>query len=89
MKPNSILVAVTALIAGGLAGCGGSADSPLATTQSVKPPAQSHSQSLDPEQVLAQARTTSESAEPYPVNDGALTLTGTSDSSEPIAVNAI
>jgi hypothetical protein len=89
MKPNSILVAVSALIAGALAGCGASGGSPVATTQAAMPPAQSHSQSLDTEQVLGQARKTSESADPYPVNAGALTLTDTSDSSEPIAVNAI
>ena len=89
MKPNSILVGVTALIAGGLAGCGGSGGSPLDTTPALMPSAQSHSQSLDTEQVLAQARRTSESADPYPVNDGVLTLTDTSDSNEPIAVNAI
>jgi len=89
MKPNSILGGVTALLAGALAGCGGSGGSSVATTQAAMPPAQSHSQSLDTEQVLAQARNTSESTDPYPVNDGALALTGTSDSSEPIAVNAI
>jgi hypothetical protein len=44
-------------------------------------------QSLDTAQVLAQARETSETSTPYPVNDGALTLNDTSDTSEPISVN--
>jgi hypothetical protein len=37
--------------------------------------------------VLAQARQTSETTSPYPVNNGALTLTDTSDTTQPINVN--
>jgi hypothetical protein len=44
-------------------------------------------QSLDTAQVLAQAQQTSEIAFPHQINDGALTLTDTSETSQPISVN--
>jgi len=45
-------------------------------------------QSLSTAQVLDQARHITETGSPYVVNDGGLTLTDTSDTSEPIGVNA-
>lgn len=44
-------------------------------------------QTLDTVQLLEQARHTSEHAQPYQVDDGALTLTDTSDDTEPLSVN--
>jgi len=43
--------------------------------------------SLDTAQVLAQARETSETSQPYAVNDGAMSLTDTSDTSAPLGIN--
>jgi len=45
--------------------------------------------SLDTAQVLAQAKETSETSAPYAVNDGAMRLTDTSDTSEPLGINGI
>jgi hypothetical protein len=88
MKPNSILIGVAAVLAACVAGCGGTGTTtPPAVPASVMP--QSKSQSLDTAQVLTQARETSETADPYRVDDGALQLTDTSDSADPIVVNAI
>jgi hypothetical protein len=50
------------------------------------PPSVTH-QSLDTAQVLAQARHTSETSSPYPVNDDALVLTDTRDTTEPVSIN--
>jgi hypothetical protein len=46
-------------------------------------------QMLDTAQVLAQAKQTSEVDSPYQVDDGALTLTDTSDTSVPIVINGM
>ena len=91
MKPNALPIAIAAIVLAGAAGCGGSATSavaPGATPQSSPPQPQVHTQSLDTAQLLEQARQTSETAAPYAVDDGALRLTDTSDSSDPIAANA-
>jgi hypothetical protein len=78
---------------GAVSGCGGSgvaaSAAPAATAQAQPPPAQVHAQSLDTAQLLEQARRTSETADPYAVDGGALTLDDTSDSTEPLLVNAI
>jgi hypothetical protein len=78
-----------------VSGCDGSDSSDggvssSAVAAAAPPPATTsaaEAMSLDTAQVLAQARETSETSEPYPVNDGAVTITGTSDTSEPLAVN--
>jgi hypothetical protein len=73
----------------GLTGCGGSSHSGSAAASPPPPaPPTSQNQSLDTSQVLMQAKQTSESSSPYPVDDGALTLTDTSETSSPITVNA-
>jgi len=89
MKPNIALTAAVALLGGFLSSCGGD-DSGAVTSgngmQTGSVAVTSHL--MDTAQVLAQARETSEAAEPYAVNDGALTFTDTSDTTEPIAINA-
>ena len=81
-------IALAAAIVAGAAGCGGSGVSlsPSAEASPAQAPqSQAHSQSLDTAQLLEQARQRSESADPYAVNSGALTLTGTSDSTDPLS----
>jgi hypothetical protein len=46
-------------------------------------------QQLDTSQVLAMAQQTSETSSPFQVNDGALTLTDTSESSQAIVIDAM
>jgi len=46
-------------------------------------------QQLDTAQVLALAQQTSETSSPFQVNDGALTLTDTSDTSQAIVIDAM
>jgi hypothetical protein len=83
---------VAAAILVSAAGCGGSGDSPPSATASSSPQtpqAQVHSQSLDTAQLLEQARRSSEIADPYAVDSGALTLTDTSDSTDPLVFVAL
>jgi hypothetical protein len=83
MKWKIAVAALTAAAVGSLSACGGEG-SDVAGTQ---PSPSATAQSLDTGEVLLQAREASETADPYTVNDGALVLTGTSDSAEPIGVN--
>jgi len=84
MKSTNLLAGAAALlIATALTACGGGSSS-----SATNPPAgTSSAQSLDTAQVLAQAQKTSEIAFPYQVSDGAVTLTDTSETSQPISVN--
>ena len=72
-------IALAALLAGG---CGGG-DSGSMSAANPAP------QALDTMQVLALARQSSEVSAPMAVDDGALTLTDASESSEPINVNVM
>jgi hypothetical protein len=84
VKQKIAILGVAALAAGSISACGGDrgqAAAVMPSTTSVT------SQSLDALQVLAQARQASETSSPYSVNDGALVLTDTSDTSVPIGVN--
>lgn len=86
MNSKNVLGGAAALlIATALTACGGGSSSSAANPPPViiTPSAQS----LDTAGVLAQAQRTSEIAVPYQVNDGALTLTDTSETSPPISVN--
>ena len=65
----------------------GACDGGRSTTGSA--PATSAVQKLDTVQVLALARQPSESGEPFVVNQGMLVLTDTSETSEPVTVNAM
>jgi hypothetical protein len=78
-----ILLIVGAAVAAGAAGCGGSDH----TTATTPPPVSPSGRGLVTSQVLSQAQQPSETAEPYPVNDGAITLIDTNETSEPVSVN--
>ena len=84
MKHRIAILGVAAIAAGSISACGGDNGQAAAPPP---PPARVANQSLDTAQVLAQARHTSESSSPYPVNDGALVLTDTSDTAEPMSIN--
>jgi hypothetical protein len=78
-----IIIPLASVVAGSLlSACGGGHSSPP-VSQGPQP------QALDTADVLAQARATSETSEPYAVDDGALVLTDTSETSEPIDVNVM
>lgn len=83
MKHGMAILGVAAIAAGSISACGGDNGQAVA----APPPARVANHSLDTAQVLAQARHTSETSSPYPVNDGALVLTDTSDTAEPMSVN--
>jgi hypothetical protein len=83
MKRKLAMMGTAALAAGLVTACGGGSDDTATTSAPVS------NQALDTAQVLAQARTTSESASPFAVDDGALVLTDTSESSEPASVNGM
>jgi len=92
IKSYGLHVALAAVLVGAASGCGSGAAMTATTAampQSQPPQTQVHSESLDTVQVLDQARRTSESADPYAVDGGALTLNDTSDSTDPVLVNAI
>jgi hypothetical protein len=77
-----IIIPLVSVVAGSLmSACGGGGNSGPPVSQGPQP------QAPDTAEVLAQARVTSETSEPYAVDDGALTLTDTSETSEPINVN--
>jgi hypothetical protein len=80
---TKIIIPLVSVVAGSLmSACGGGVNAPPPPVSQMPQP-----QALDTEQVLVQARVTSETSEPYPVDDGLLTLTDTSETSEPIGVN--
>jgi hypothetical protein len=84
VKHRMAILGVAAIAAGSISACGGDNGQAVAA---APPPARVANQSLDTAQVLAQARHPSESSTPYPVNDGALVLTDTSDTTEPMSIN--
>jgi hypothetical protein len=90
MRVRHLMLAVTVGTLLGISGCGGG--SPAGSSPSAPPPPPPPppptSQSLDTSQVLMQAKQTSETSSPYPVDNGALTLTDTSETSAPISVNS-
>ncbi len=83
MKHGMAILGVAAIAAGSISACGGDNGQAVA----APPPARVANQSLDTAQVLAQARDTSETSSPFPVNDGAVVLTDTSDTAEPMSIN--
>jgi hypothetical protein len=87
VKCRMVILGVAAVAAGSISACGGGGDSGQAMATAMPPPPSVTHQSLDTAQVLAQARHTSETSSPYPVNDDALVLTDTSDTTEPVSIN--
>ncbi|MBS0367134.1 MAG: hypothetical protein JSR67_15060 [Proteobacteria bacterium] len=86
MKSRFALLSITAAAVAALAvsSCGGGKTAGV--TMTPTPPPVDMKQSLDTAQVLAQARMSSESSEPYPVNEGALVLTDTSETTESVGI---
>lgn len=85
MSRTILVLGAAALAACSLTGCGSSSE-PLSE---MTPAPQSQAQTLDTAQVLALAQQSSETSTPFQVNDGAVTLTDTSETSDPISVNAM
>lgn len=85
MNRKILMAAAAALAAAALGACGSSSGGGSPPPVTPPPPA-STAQMLDTSQLLMQARQTSETASPFAVNGGALTLTDTSDSTEPASV---
>jgi hypothetical protein len=80
MKRTIAVIATAALVVAAVTACHDHGST--GSSESTGP------QSIGTAQVLDQARHTTETGSPYPVNDRALTLTDTSETSEPIGVNA-
>jgi hypothetical protein len=87
VKHRMAILGVAALAAGSFSACGGGGGGQALVT--AMPPPSATSQSMDTAQVLASAGQSSETLSPYPVNGGALVLTDTSDTSEPVSVNGL
>jgi len=84
MKRTTIAMVIgTGTVAALLTACGADHSSSGTPTYSPIP------QRLDSAQVLAAAQKTSETASPFQVDDGALELTDTSDTTQPIAINGM
>jgi hypothetical protein len=81
MKHSMVIFGMVAAASGALGGCGGDSGGAAAAAPA------SAVQSLDTAQVLVQAREATETGDPYPVNNGALVLTDTSDTTEPFSIN--
>ena len=92
MKQTIALISATAVIGGLLSSCGGgstTANTGTGTTtgsSSGSGTPTSTTQEVDTAQVLALARESSETSEPFAVDNGAFAFTDTSETSEPIAV---
>jgi hypothetical protein len=87
-----LIPAVAAAVAAAVSSCGGSTTAAQSTAPVTQGPASAQvpdtAQMLDTAQVLAQAEQTSETASPYAVNDGAATVSGSGDASEPLAIDS-
>jgi hypothetical protein len=85
MNTKLAIVTSVGLAAGLVSGCGSESGQSVGSTA----PPVSTSQSLTTEKVLAQAQMPSETTTPYAVDAGALTLTDTSETSEPMSINGM
>ena len=84
MNLKIVMIAATAAGVAALSGCGGSDESAAMSPPLTPPPGQG----LVTSQVLAQARQSSETAEPYAINDGAVSLQDSSETTDPINLDA-
>ncbi len=97
MKRKTSLIAAAVLAAAALSACGGGSHDVASSlvvvfiivSSSSSSGGGSTVQQLDTAQVLALAQQTSEVSSPFQVNDGALTLTDTSDTSQAIVIDAM
>ncbi len=83
MQRKIMVLGAAALATASLSACGDHSNSSTSTTT---PPM---TQQLDTAAVLAMAQKTSEVSQPIAVDDSAVTLTDSSDTTEPISVNAM
>ena len=83
MKLRIAMIATAAAGVAALSGCGGSEESAAMSPPLTTPPGQG----LVTSQVLAQARQSSETAEPYAVNDGVVSLLDSSETTDPINID--
>lgn len=97
MKRNIAIVTSVGVALGLLGGCGGADNGPPVSSMasgssgssgSSAPGPTATQQSLDTQEVLAQAQMPSETSSPYVVDDGLLVLTDTSETTAPITINA-
>ena len=87
MKSKLAILAGGALAASLVSGCGGGGSGGTTAPPPTPPP--TSNLALNTEEVLALALQPSESQAPLPVDDGAVTITDTSDTTAPIAVAAM
>jgi hypothetical protein len=83
-KKQAVMTA--AVMAAGISACGGGDHNNTTATSSG--PGTSKNLSLDTAQTLTLAQTPSETTTPFMVDNGALVLNDTSDTAEPISINA-
>jgi hypothetical protein len=84
MNLKIAMIATAAAGVAALSGCGGSDESAAMSPPPTTPPGQG----LVTSQVLAQARQSSETSDPYAVNDGAVSLLDSSETTDPITLDA-
>ena len=83
MKSKIAIVMAAAVAATLVSACGDDHNTPPMTPTMPT----STAQALDTPQVLALAKATSETSSPFAVDEGALTLTDTSDTTEPSSID--
>ena len=86
MKRKLAIMTGVGLAAGLVSGCGGNDHGQAATGTGSTAPT---SVSLSTQDNLSLAQKTSETSTPFAVDGGALLLTDTSDTSEPVSINAM
>jgi len=84
MKRKITMIAAAAAGVAALAGCGGSDGS----ATMAAPPTTPAGQGLVTSQVLSQARQSSETTDPYAVNNGVVSLLDSSETTDPINIDA-
>ena len=82
MKAKLLFAAAAAALSAAVSSCGGPSAAALPTPT---PPVAT---AIETAQILREAQQPSESAEPYAVNNGGLMFTDTSETTEPIAIDA-
>ena len=81
MKRRIVMIGISAVAAAILSACGGDGGK-----AAPPPPPASMGLALTTAQVLDRAKQSSETADPLPVNSGALTITDTSESADSLSI---